>query len=187
MFCGRRSAAAGTLGGGKALAETENVAGGVSANPSSLAGAACFARLPRHRVNAKKFKTSRYNEKDTTPYVVATPHRHWGIPDPSRESTNGTDFRRRLGALVILWGILGAKTSRRSAMKHVKRIVVIVVGGTVLAIGAALIVLPGPAFIVIPLGLAILAIEFAWARRWLHKARELLQGKNRAVEQKEVA
>ncbi len=72
-------------------------------------------------------------------------------------------------------------------MKHVKRIVVIVVGGTVLAIGAALIVLPGPAFIVIPLGLAILAIEFAWARRWLHKARELLQGKNRAVEQKEVA
>ncbi|MBI3849724.1 MAG: PGPGW domain-containing protein [Verrucomicrobia bacterium] len=72
-------------------------------------------------------------------------------------------------------------------MKHIKRIVVIVVGGTVLAIGVAFIVLPGPAFIVIPFGLAILAVEFAWARRWLHKARELLQRRGGAVEQKEVA
>jgi hypothetical protein len=59
-------------------------------------------------------------------------------------------------------------------MKHLKRILVIVVGGTVLAIGVALIVLPGPAFILIPLGLAILAIEFAWARRWLRSARAVL-------------
>lgn len=79
------------------------------------------------------------------------------------------------------------KNQQKERNEARQRIVVIVVGGTVLAIGAALIVLPGPAFIVIPLGLAILAIEFAWARRWLHKARELLQGKNRAVEQKEVA
>lgn len=42
-----------------------------------------------------------------------------------------------------------------------------VVGGTVLALGVVCIVLPGPAFLVIPAGLAILAIEFAWARRWL--------------------
>jgi hypothetical protein len=59
-------------------------------------------------------------------------------------------------------------------MKQVKRIVVMVVGGTVLAVGVALIVLPGPAFIVIPLGLAILAIEFAWAKRWLRSARAVL-------------
>jgi hypothetical protein len=59
-------------------------------------------------------------------------------------------------------------------MKHVRRIVVIVLGGTVLVIGIALIVLPGPAFVVIPLGLAILAIEFAWARRWLRSARAIL-------------
>jgi hypothetical protein len=59
-------------------------------------------------------------------------------------------------------------------MKQVKRIVVTVVGGTVLAAGVALIVLPGPAFIVIPLGLAILAIEFAWAKRWLRSARAIL-------------
>jgi tellurite resistance protein TerC len=60
-------------------------------------------------------------------------------------------------------------------MKHVKRIVLMVLGGTVLAIGVALIVLPGPAFMVIPAGLAILAIEFAWARRWLDKTRGLFR------------
>jgi hypothetical protein len=43
---------------------------------------------------------------------------------------------------------------------------------TVLLFGIALIVLPGPAFVVIPIGLAILATEFAWARRWLKILRE---------------
>ena len=62
----------------------------------------------------------------------------------------------------------------RAAIKKGKRIIVAVVGGTVLVLGVALIVLPGPAFIVIPAALAILAIEFAWARRWLRSARALL-------------
>ena len=34
-----------------------------------------------------------------------------------------------------------------------------------------MVVLPGPAIVVIPLGLAILATEFVWARRLLQKAR----------------
>ena len=58
-------------------------------------------------------------------------------------------------------------------MQPIRRIAVTVVGGTVLALGIALIVLPGPAFIVVPTGLAILAIEFAWARRWLRSARAM--------------
>ena len=53
-----------------------------------------------------------------------------------------------------------------------RRIAVALVGGTVLAIGVALIVLPGPAFMVIPLGLAILSAEFAWARHWLRKVKQ---------------
>ena len=53
-----------------------------------------------------------------------------------------------------------------------RRIAVAVVGGTVLLVGLALIVLPGPAFVVIPVGLAILGLEFAWARRWLRKVKE---------------
>jgi tellurite resistance protein TerC len=49
-------------------------------------------------------------------------------------------------------------------------------------IGVALIFLPGPAFVVIPVGLAILATEFAWAQRYVRKARELL---NKARKKKE--
>jgi len=58
-------------------------------------------------------------------------------------------------------------------IKVVRRVIVSVVGATVLLIGVALLVLPGPAFIVIPIGLAILATEYAWARRWLKKVRQL--------------
>jgi tellurite resistance protein TerC len=53
-----------------------------------------------------------------------------------------------------------------------RRIAVALLGGTVLAIGFALIVLPGPAFVVIPIGLAILGAEFAWARRWLRRVKK---------------
>jgi tellurite resistance protein TerC len=35
-----------------------------------------------------------------------------------------------------------------------------------------MILLPGPAMVVIPVGLAILAVEFAWARRWLQRIGE---------------
>ena len=52
-----------------------------------------------------------------------------------------------------------------------KRIAIGIVGGTVLIIGIGMIVLPGPAFVVIPVGLGILGLEFAWARIWLRKAK----------------
>lgn len=58
-------------------------------------------------------------------------------------------------------------------IKIVRRVIVSVIGATVLLIGVALLVLPGPAFIVIPVGLAILASEYAWARRWLRKVRQM--------------
>jgi len=48
-----------------------------------------------------------------------------------------------------------------------RRIVITVLGTTVLLIGLLLVFLPGPAVIVIPAGLAILGVEYAWARRWL--------------------
>jgi uncharacterized protein (TIGR02611 family) len=71
-------------------------------------------------------------------------------------------------------------------VKVVKRVIVSVVGATVLLIGIALLVLPGPAFIVIPVGLAILATEYAWARRWLKRARRIasnvVSGDDRAVD-----
>ncbi len=57
-------------------------------------------------------------------------------------------------------------------LKQARRLIVLVVGLTVLAIGVALIVLPGPAFVVIPIGLAILGTEFVWARRLLQRLKE---------------
>lgn len=52
-----------------------------------------------------------------------------------------------------------------------KRIVVAVVGGTVLLVGIALLVLPGPGLPIVAAGLAILASEFVWARHALRKAK----------------
>jgi uncharacterized protein (TIGR02611 family) len=52
-----------------------------------------------------------------------------------------------------------------------KRIAIGIVGGSVLVVGILMIVLPGPAFVVIPVGLGILSLEFAWARIWLKKAK----------------
>ncbi len=50
-----------------------------------------------------------------------------------------------------------------------KRLIKIVFGFTLLIIGIILIVLPGPATVVIPSALAILATEFVWARKLLKK------------------
>ncbi|MBI5183722.1 MAG: PGPGW domain-containing protein [Nitrospinae bacterium] len=56
-------------------------------------------------------------------------------------------------------------------LKQAKRLIIIVIGFTLLLIGIAMIVLPGPAFIVIPISLAILATEFIWAEILLKKIR----------------
>ena len=56
-----------------------------------------------------------------------------------------------------------------------KRIVIFIVGSTVVLIGAVMFFTPGPALVVIPAGLAILGIEFAWARRWLKMLKEKTQ------------
>jgi len=56
-----------------------------------------------------------------------------------------------------------------------KRIAIGIVGGSVLVVGVLMIVLPGPAFVVIPVSLGILSLEFAWARSWLRKIKEKAQ------------
>ncbi|MBU8933402.1 MAG: PGPGW domain-containing protein [candidate division Zixibacteria bacterium] len=58
------------------------------------------------------------------------------------------------------------------AFKSIRRIVVSVIGVTVVMIGMALILLPGPGLIVIFAGLAILGLEFAWARNLYLKGRQ---------------
>ncbi len=60
-------------------------------------------------------------------------------------------------------------------LRKARRWVIMMVGSTVLFVGFAMIVLPGPAFVVIPVGLAILGTEYAWARRWLRFLRDSAQ------------
>ena len=62
----------------------------------------------------------------------------------------------------------------KAAAAPLRKLIIAIIGGTVLLIGIALIVLPGPAFIVIPIGLAILATEFAWAQRAVARARAMV-------------
>ena len=54
-----------------------------------------------------------------------------------------------------------------------RKTIVAVIGSTVVLFGLVLIILPGPAIVVVPLGLAILATEFAWARRLVRRGGEL--------------
>ena len=58
---------------------------------------------------------------------------------------------------------------------RVRKLIVGVIGGTVVLFGLLLIVLPGPAVIVVPLGLAILATEFAWAGRLIKRGGAVWQ------------
>jgi Ca2+-transporting ATPase len=91
-------------------------------------------------------------------------------------------------AVLLSWGV--AETYSRLAianprqteydqvgwtnnLSRLRRVVVGVVGSTVLLVGIAMLVLPGPAFIVILLALAILATEFVWARALLKRARDM--------------
>ena len=57
-------------------------------------------------------------------------------------------------------------------MRAIWRVLILLVGLAVLSLGIVLLVTPGPAFVVIPIGLAILALEFEWARRPLRRVRE---------------
>jgi uncharacterized protein (TIGR02611 family) len=70
---------------------------------------------------------------------------------------------------------MARKLDMRELYKKVRRLVIAVLGFTVLLIGVAMIVTPGPSLLVIVLGLAILATEFIWAQRLLNQIRGQIQ------------
>ncbi len=61
------------------------------------------------------------------------------------------------------------------ALKQAAKVISLVVGSTVTIIGILMVPGPGPGLVVIPIGLAILAAEFVWARRLLAKYTETAQ------------
>jgi hypothetical protein len=58
-----------------------------------------------------------------------------------------------------------ARSPAARLLRLSRKIGVALLGGLVLVLGVALIFLPGPAVVVIPLGLAVLGTEFPWAQR----------------------
>jgi hypothetical protein len=76
------------------------------------------------------------------------------------------------------WMVENGLGALHPVLRTARRVAVGVIGGTVLAIGVAMLVLPGPAIIVIPVGLGILGAEFAFARRWLRRLRESVRFRN---------
>ena len=62
-----------------------------------------------------------------------------------------------------------------------KRIVIGIVGGTILALGIIMMITPGPGIPAILVGLGILGVEFAWARIWLKKAKRKAQDVGRSI------
>ena len=65
---------------------------------------------------------------------------------------------------------LRARQAEHKQRGRLYRLMFVAVGLFVLGVGIAMLALPGPAFVVIPIGLAILSLEFAWAERLLERA-----------------
>jgi len=63
------------------------------------------------------------------------------------------------------------------------RVLITAAGFTLLFTGLAMLVLPGPALAVIPVALAILSLEFAWAGRLLETALEKAEQAKQSAKQ----
>jgi tellurite resistance protein TerC len=60
----------------------------------------------------------------------------------------------------------------RVSLRGARRIAIALIGSTVLLLGVAMLILPGPGLLVIPIGFALLSTEFVWARHWLARIRK---------------
>jgi uncharacterized protein (TIGR02611 family) len=56
--------------------------------------------------------------------------------------------------------------------KQIRKLAIFLIGISIVLIGCILFFTPGPAIIVIPIGLAVLATEFIWAKKLLNKFKE---------------
>lgn len=64
----------------------------------------------------------------------------------------------------------------------VKKSVITMVGGALTALGVIFIVVPGPAILFLPVGLAILSLEYPWAKRWLKKCQRMMSTSARKLD-----
>jgi uncharacterized protein (TIGR02611 family) len=87
------------------------------------------------------------------------------IDPPNPRATPRGDYRK---PRIVLR--LEAQRARHRQRPLYVRMLYILVGFSLLLGGVGMLLLPGPAFVVIPIGLAILSLEFHWAEGLLDRA-----------------
>jgi uncharacterized protein (TIGR02611 family) len=118
-------------------------------------------------------------------------HRHdvWGDNPEERDASAVVEELLAQPGMARKWhdhpSIVWVKAVGRFIGRNGKRIGVTVAGFAVLLAGVALLVLPGPGWLLIFAGLAILSTEYLWARRLLSTAKQKAeQAKNAVIERK---
>jgi uncharacterized protein (TIGR02611 family) len=116
----------------------------------------------------------------------------WG-DDPAERDADATlaELPVEAGAVERPWYdhvvIFPLKVVARFLARNGKRIAVAIAGGFLILVGIVLLVLPGPGWLFIFLGLGVLATEFVWAERMLNIAKEKAkQAKDKVMGKKEA-
>ena len=106
-----------------------------------------------------------------------TEHRHdvWGDDPEERDADEAIAEATRDPAVERMWhkhpAVVPFKVVALFIGRNAKRTAVTIVGFAVVLIGIVLIPLPGPGWLIVFGGLAILATEYVWARRLLNYSR----------------
>lgn len=118
-------------------------------------------------------------------------HRHdvWGDDPEERDASAVVEELLAEPGMARKWhdhpSIVWTKAVGRFISRNGKRIAVTIAGFVVLLAGVALLVLPGPGWLLIFVGLGILSTEYVWARRLLDTAKQKAeQAKNAVIERK---
>ena len=94
------------------------------------------------------------------------------------------DTKQRMSVADRLYGnYMGRRNSARTnrALDATWRVIILVVGLTLLGLGVFFLLFPGPGWAVIIVGLIILATEYAWAKRLLDPVKEFSSRISRLV------
>jgi uncharacterized protein (TIGR02611 family) len=105
----------------------------------------------------------RFRRRDVRPSPAGRISRIGARSNEAGEDLSGTEDGKKLS--------FRARIEEKATLRRTYRVGVAVLGGLVLAAGVIMIPYPGPGWLVVFAGLAILASEFHWARRVLHYAR----------------
>jgi uncharacterized protein (TIGR02611 family) len=116
-------------------------------------------------------------------------HEVWGDDPEERDASAVVEELLAEPGVARRWhdhpSIIWVKAVGRFTARNSKRVAITIAGFAVLLVGIALLVLPGPGWLLIFLGLGILSTEYVWARRLLMTAkRKAEQAKDAVIQRK---